>query len=274
MEGGAENEEHAARGTNDMRTQYAMQIVVCLAAGLVLAGCGNLAKTTRPEGLVAASQVDPNLDLTITPPRASDLDNEQYDPWESFNEKMFTFNYNVDKYALKPVARGYRAVVPEQVQIMLGNALNNVTWVPRFMNSLLQGKWEGALREVSRFVLNSTLGIGGLFDPGKVAELQPSSEDFGQTLGLWGVSSGPYLVLPLLGPTTVRDGIGKGVDSAMNPLTYFVPFVGQVGMKVGDTVNDRALNYDLFAGVEATTIDLYSSVRHFYLKRREHMIEE
>src|SRR3989442_1451024 len=160
MEGGAKNEEHAARGTNDMRTQYAMQIVVCLAAGLVLAGCGNLAKTTRPEGLVAASQADPNLDLTITvPPRASDLDNEQYDPWESFNEKMFTFNYNVDKYALKPV---------------------------------------------------------------------PS----------------------------------------------FVPFVGQVGRKVGDTVNDRALNYDLFAGVEATTIALYSSVRHFYLKRREQMIEE
>src|SRR5438552_3385171 len=153
MEGGAENEEHAVRETNDMRTPYSMQIVVCLAAGLVLAGC--VAKTARPEGLVTASQ-----------------------------------------------------------------------------------------------------------------------EDFGQTLGLWGVSTGPYLVLPLLGPTTVRDGIGKGVDSAMNPLTYFVPFVGQVGMKVGDTVNDRALNYDLFAGVEATTIDLYSSVRHFYLKRREHMIEE
>ncbi len=239
-----------------MRTPYAMQIVVCLTAGLVLAGCGNVAKTARPEGLVAASQAEnPNLDLTITvPPRASDLDNDQY--------------------ALKPVARGYRAVVPEQVQIMLGNAINNVTWVPRFINSLLQGKWEGALREVSRFVLNSTLGVGGLFDPGKVAELQPSKEDFGQTLGLWGVSSGPYLVLPLLGPTTVRDGIGKGVDSAMNPLTYFVPFVGQVGMKVGDTVNDRALNYDLFAGVEATTVDLYSSVRHFYLKRREQMIEE
>src|SRR5437660_8053576 len=140
MEGGAKNEEHAARGTNDMRTQYAMQIVVCLAAGLVLAGCGNLAKTTRPEGLVAASQADPNLDLTITvPPRASDLDNEQYDPWESFNEKMFTFNYNVDKYALKPVARGYRAVVPEQVQIMLGNASTT--------SSGCRGSWTACSRE-------------------------------------------------------------------------------------------------------------------------------
>src|SRR5437899_7278742 len=104
MEGGAENEEHAVRETNDMRTPYAMQIVVCLAAGLVLAGC--VAKTARPEGLVTAAQAEnPNLDLTITvPPRARDLDNDQYDPWEAFNEKMFTFNYNVDKYALKPVA--------------------------------------------------------------------------------------------------------------------------------------------------------------------------
>ena len=260
-----------------MRTLREMQVVAWVVVGLLLAGCGALAKTTRPNGPVAASPGETSpLDLTLTAPKpaSGDLDTEQYDPWESFNERMFAFNYNVDKYALKPVARGYRAVMPEQAQIMIGNVVNNVTWVPRFINSLLQGKWEGALREVSRFVLNSTLGIGGLFDPGKVAELQPSPEDFGQTLGLWGVSSGPYLVLPLLGPTTVRDGIGKGVDSAMNPLTYFVPFVGQVGMKVGDTVNDRALNYDLFAGVEATTIDLYSSVRHFYLKRREQMIEE
>src|SRR5262249_57272715 len=111
-----------------MRTPLAIKMVVCLAAGLVLAGCA--AKTARPEGLVAASQAEnQNLDLTITvPPRASDSDNEQYDPWESFNEKMFTFNYNLDKYALKPVARGYRAVGPEQAQIMLGNAIQNCPW--------------------------------------------------------------------------------------------------------------------------------------------------
>src|SRR5213594_4578151 len=189
-----------------MRSPYATQIVVCLAAGLVLAGCGTLAK--RPNGPVAASPVEtPTTDLTITAPQrgSGDLDNEQYDPWESFNEKMFTFNYNVDKYALKPVARGYRAVVPEQVQIMLGNAINNVTWVPRFINSLLQGKWEGALREVSRFVLNSTLGFGGLFDAAKTGDLKPSREDFGQTLGFWGAGPGPYLVIPFIGPMTVRD---------------------------------------------------------------------
>src|SRR6266567_2920328 len=275
MEGGAENEEHAARETNDMRTPYAMQIVVCLAAGLVLAGC--VAKTARPEGLVTASQAEnPNLDLTITvPPRARDLDNDQYDPWESFNEKMFTFNYNLDKYLLKPVARGYRTVLPEQAQIMIDNGFSNITWVPRFVNSLLQGKWEGALREVSRFVVNSTLGFGGLFDAAKTGDIKPSREDFGQTLGVWGAGPGPYLVMPFFGPMTVRDGIGRGVDGAMNPLNYFIPFFwDQLGMKVGETINDRALNYELFQGVEETTIDLYSSVRHFYLKRREQMIKE
>src|SRR5437879_601873 len=97
IEGGAGHEERAARGTTTVRTPHAMEIVACLAAGLVLAGCGNVAKTARPEGLVAASQADPNLDLTITvPPRASDLDNEQYDPWAPVNEKVVMFNSSVD----------------------------------------------------------------------------------------------------------------------------------------------------------------------------------
>ncbi len=210
---------------------------------------------------------------TTGAPLAEEAD--EYDPWERFNEKMFAFNYNVDRYVLKPVARGYRVVVPEQVQIMIDNGFSNITWVPRFVNSLLQAKWEGALREVSRFVVNSTLGFGGLFDAAKYGEIKPSREDFGQTLGVWGAGPGPYLVLPLMGPMTVRDGIGRGVDGAMNPLNYFIPFFwDQLGMKVGEAVNDRALNYELFQGVEETTIDLYSSVRHFYLKRREQMIKE
>src|SRR5262249_29730561 len=161
---------------------------------------------------------------------------EEYDPWERFNEKMFTFNYNLDRYLLKPVARGYRVVFPEQVQIMIDNGFSNITWVPRFVNSLLQAKWEGALREVSRFVVNSTLGFGGLFDAAKYGDIKPSREDFGQTLGVWGVGAGPYLVLPFFGPMTVRDGIGRGVDGAMNPLNYFIPFFfDQLGMKVGET---------------------------------------
>jgi phospholipid-binding lipoprotein MlaA len=207
-------------------------------------------------------------------PSLADMDDE-YDPWEPFNETMFDVNYKLDRYVLKPVARGYRVVVPEQVQIMIDNGFHNIKIVPRFVNNLLQGKFEGALRELSRFVVNSTLGVGGLFDAAKHAGLERSNEDFGQTLGVWGASAGPYLVLPLMEPMTVRDGIGRAVDGALDPLSYFLPFFWErLSMRIGETVNDRALNYDLFQGVEDTTLDLYSSVRHFYLKRREQQIRE
>jgi phospholipid-binding lipoprotein MlaA len=201
---------------------------------------------------------------------------EQYDPWESFNEKMFNFNYNADKYVLKPIANGYRHVMPEPFQVLIANGFDNIRWVHRFVNNVLQAKWNGAGREMARFVINSTAGIGGLFDPAKdYWGIRPSKEDFGQTLGVWGSGPGPYLVLPLLPPMTVRDGIGMGVDGAMDPLSYFIPFIwDRLGMKIGDTINDRALNYELFQGVEETTLDLYSSVRHFYLQRREQQIKE
>jgi phospholipid-binding lipoprotein MlaA len=159
---------------------------------------------------------------------------------------------------------------------MISNGFDNIRVVPRFVNNVLQGKFEGAGREAARFLINSTAGVGGLFDPAKdYWGIRPSSEDFGQTLGKWGAGPGPYLVLPVLAPTTVRDGVGMGVDLVIDPIGYFIPFIPtRLAMKIGDTINDRALNYDLFQGVEETTIDLYSSVRHFYLKRREQQIKD
>ena len=209
-----------------------------------------------------------------TPP--ADEADDIYDPWEPFNEKMFDFNLKLDRYVLKPVARVWRVVIPEPFQIMISNGFDNIRVVPRFVNNVLQGKFGGAGREAARFLINSTAGIGGLFDPAKdYWGIRPSSEDFGQTLGTWGAGPGPYLVLPALAPTTVRDGVGMGVDLVIDPIGYFIPFIpARLAMKVADTVNDRALNYDLFQGVEETTIDLYSSVRHFYLKRREQQIKE
>ena len=210
--------------------------------------------------------------------QATDADalDEDYDPWEGFNEKMFSFNRNLDKYLLKPVARAYRFVMPEPWQVLIANGFDNINFVPRMVNSLLQGKWGGAGREISRFLINSTAGIGGLFDPAKdYWGIQKSREDFGQTLGFWGVGAGPYLVLPFMEPLTVRDGIGKGVDGFMDPLGYFLPFFwDRLGMKVGDTINDRALNYDLFQGFEESVIDMYSAVRHGYLQRRQQLIKE
>ena len=200
---------------------------------------------------------------------------EEYDPWENFNETMFEFNRKLDKYILKPVAKVYNVIIPEPFQVLIANGFDNIAFVPRTVNSLLQGKWGGAGREVSRFLINSTAGIGGLFDAAKYWGIEKSREDFGQTLAVWGAGPGPYLILPFLEPMTVRDGIGKGIDGAMNPLSYVLPFlwVG-VGMKAGDTVNDRALNLDLFQGFEESVIDMYSAVRNAYLRRREQLIKE
>ena len=206
----------------------------------------------------------------------TDMEPEEYDPWERFNEKMFDVNRNLDKYVLKPVAKGYNFIVPDEIQIMISNGFDNISFVPRLVNSLLQGKVVGAGRELSRFVINSTAGVGGLFDPAKdVFGILKSREDFGQTLCVWGVSTGPYVIVPGLEPLTVRDGIGKAVDTAFDPLSYFLPlFWDRLGMKVGDIVNERSLNLDLFQGFEESVIDMYSAVRHAFLQRRARLCRE
>ena len=200
---------------------------------------------------------------------------EEYDPWEPFNERMFEFNRRLDRYILKPAAQVYNKIMPEPFQVLISNGFDNIRFVKRAANSMLQGKWNGAGREVARFLINSTLGIGGLFDAAKYWDIQKSREDFGQTLAVWGSGPGPYLVMPFLEPLTVRDGIGKAVDGAMDPLSYVLPFLWTgVGMSAGDLLNDRSLNLDLFQGFEESVIDMYSAVRNGYLRRREELIKE
>ena len=214
----------------------------------------------------------PSSGASAAPPL--DPEPQEYDPWEPFNEKMFVFNYNFDRYLLKPVAKGYNFVMPDELQRMISNAFDNINPVPKWVNNLLQRNYKGFFTEVGRFLINSTFGIGGLWDIAKQEfGLQKTNVDFGQTLGKWGVGPGPFLVLPFLPPLTVRDGIGYGVDGAMDPLSYFIPFIwDKLGMRIGDTINDRSLNLDLFQGFEETTIDMYSAVRNGYLQRRYNLI--
>jgi phospholipid-binding lipoprotein MlaA len=271
-------------------------VAVSLTIALWLGGCATASHVSRGEAQDEAPFPAASLEAEARPvqhvegerpvliaqaatkPEAapSEDGDEIYDPWESFNEQMFDINLKLDRYVLKPVARVWKTVIPEPFQVMISNGMDNLRFAPRFINNILQGKIGGAGREVSRFLINSTAGIGGLFDPAKdYWGIRPSNEDFGQTLGKWGAGPGPYLVLPVLPPTTVRDGVGMGVDTLLNPFGYFVGwFPAGFAMKIGDTINDRALNYDLFQGVEETTIDLYSSVRHFYMKRREQQIKD
>jgi phospholipid-binding lipoprotein MlaA len=236
---------------------------------------------TNATGVEADAQdaSDPTIVAQARPGRApgakDDYDVEEYDPWEPFNEAMFEFNRKLDRYALKPVAKVYDKVVPDELQRMIDNAFDNLGSIKRMMNSLFQAKWDGAVRELSRFMLNSTVGVAGFFDMAKAAQIEKSREDFGQTLGFYGMGPGPYLVLPFQPPYTVRDFAGKLVDLVFDPL-FWIPMTWWQGVAIeaGMRVNERSLNLELFQGFEETVVDLYSAVRHAYLERRRNLIKE
>jgi phospholipid-binding lipoprotein MlaA len=198
----------------------------------------------------------------------------EYDPWESFNRTMFDFNRQLDRYVLKPVAKVWNFVVPGLAQQSLANAFDNIAMPRRLINSLLQLKIEGAGRELARFFINISMGVGGFFDAATDLGIARSDEDTGQTLGYYGVGPGPYLVLPFLPPLTVRDGFGFAADGAMQPIGYVAPFAASVGMRAGQLVNDRSLNLETFEEFEQITFDLYSATRNAYLQRRQRLIEE
>jgi phospholipid-binding lipoprotein MlaA len=137
------------------------------------------------------------------------------DPWESFNRKMYKFNYHFDKFVFLPVVNSYEFITPTFVQTGVSNFFSNIGEIRTLYNSLLQAKGMKSLTTLGRFVTNSTIGIGGLFDPATSLGMTLQNEDFGQTLGVWGAGSGPYLVLPVFGPNTVRSATGLAVDSGI-----------------------------------------------------------
>ena len=222
-------------------------------------------------GLVgpARSFVDA-ADITVESQEDAD-----HDPWEPFNEKTFWFNRQLDRFVLKPIATGYDWLLPDAAQRSVKNSLDNLNVVRRLTNNLLQGKGDGAAREAARFTINSTIGVAGLFDVGKDRfGIKRSDEDTGQTLGHYGVGPGPYLVLPFLPVTTVRDGIGLIADAAMNPVTYFFPIGATLGITSENTLNERSLNLDKYEQVQESVVDLYGAVRDAYLQSREAKINE
>nr|WP_315399943.1 VacJ family lipoprotein [uncultured Duganella sp.] len=194
------------------------------------------------------------------------------DPYEGYNRAVFNFNDKVDTYALKPVATVYRDVTPSFVQTGVGNFFGNLGDAWTAVNNLLQGKGEAGMSDITRFALNSTLGILGLFDIASEAGLQKHKEDFGQTLGTWGVSSGPYLMLPLLGPSTVRDTVALPADFAGNIWRYKDPVhVRNIGTGV-NLVDTRASLLDATSMLEDAALDRYEFIRDGYMQRRESQI--
>jgi phospholipid-binding lipoprotein MlaA len=198
------------------------------------------------------------------------------DPWEGFNEKMFSFNRDIfDRFVLKPLATGWDFIFPDPVQRGVHNVFDNLAVVRRVVNNSLQLKFAGAGTELARFTINSTIGLVGFFDVAKDAfGIDQRDEDTGQTFGVWGMGPGPYLVLPLLPPLTVRDGVGYALDAAMTPYVYFIPWWGNLAATSTNGVNERSLNLDRFERVAESTVDLYGAVRNAYLQRRAAAIKQ
>jgi len=198
------------------------------------------------------------------------------DPWEGFNEKMFSFNREIlDRFLLKPIATAWDFLLPDLVQRGIHNIFDNLAVVRRVVNNGLQLKLTGAATELARFTINSTIGLAGFFDVAKDAfGIEQRDEDTGQTFGVWGAGPGPYLVLPLLPPLTIRDGLGYAFDAAMTPYTYFIPWWGTIAGTGTNTVNERSLNLDRFERIAESTVDLYGAVRNAYLQRRAAAIKQ
>ncbi len=198
------------------------------------------------------------------------------DPWEPFNTEILEFNHWVDIYLMRPAARAYSGILPPDVQHSIAQAFDNLGFAPRLLNNLFQGKFTGAGRETQRFLLNSTLGVGGFFDVAThVFEIEsPPAEDVGQTLAVYGVRSGPYLILPMFPPMTVRDVTGYVGGIVLNPVNFFIPFLPNLGVNATQRINDRSLNLKTFEDIEASTLDLYGAIRSGYFERRAKDIRE
>jgi phospholipid-binding lipoprotein MlaA len=220
-----------------------MKNLVVLIAGLMVAGCASVPNATP----------DPR------------------DPWESFNRASFKFNDSLDRAVLRPTARAYVKVTPRLVRTGISNFFDNLETVNTLINDALQGKMRAAGTDTARLLLNSTLGLGGLFDPATAAGLDKNDEDFGQTLGAWGVRSGPYLMLPLLGPSTMRDTVARGVDQFADPNQYLEDDSTRFTITAVEIVDLRAGLLELDAQL-AQSYDRYAFVRNAWLQRREYKV--
>jgi phospholipid-binding lipoprotein MlaA len=222
--------------------QHVRQLACGLTAILVLAGCA----TTR----------------------------DSIDPYERYNRAVFRFNERVDQAFLEPTARAYRTVLPPFVRTGVGNVFSNIGDVRNALNNALQGKLATAYSDFGRVVINSTVGMLGLFDIASAAGVEKHQEDFGQTLGVWGLSDGPFIMLPFLGPSSGRDVMGLAVDYATDPLLYVDPTRTRYGLIATRFVDRRADLLDASTIVHRTALDLYLFVRDGYLQRRRNLVHD
>lgn len=196
------------------------------------------------------------------------------DPLEGFNRTIFTVNDKIDQYALKPVAKGYVWVTPQPVRDSVTNFFSNIGDVYIAANNLLQLKITDGVEDIMRIVINTVFGVGGLFDVATLAKLPKHDNDLGLTLGHYGVPAGPYLVLPLFGPSTVRDAVGSIGNYYVNPLSYIHPDGLSWALYGLNVVNTRANLLNASDVLEGAALDKYSFVRNAYLQRRQYLLSD
>jgi len=211
--------------------------------------------------------------LVFSAPTALGAEDKVEDPFESVNRKIFAFNEVADQYFLKPLAKGYRFVVHNQIEYAIARVFSNLGEIANVSNDLLQGKWGQAGHDSGRFLINSTLGVVGVFDVARKFGLEKSDgEDFGQTLAHWGVGSGAYIVLPFIGPATLRDAPAVYVDSLLHPVPYIVDHIPTRNTIYA--VNLLSIRADLLKAEQLLSGDKYLFVRDVYLQRRQYLIQD
>jgi phospholipid-binding lipoprotein MlaA len=274
-----------------MRTSLAQgAMVVAVALSVCLSGYPTAASGDSTEPLVPAGVEQPEMSPSADPgPDPDPLFSDEFDdeleygdgmdaadPFESTNRKVFVFNQGVEMVVIDPITKGYRFVLPEPARKGINRAFLNLNSPKTMVNDLLQLRFADAAETLGRFVLNTTLGLGGLFDAGKAAGWERHESDFGQTLAKFGVGSGPYLVIPIFGPSTVRDGFGAIVDLGFQPLNYIlgptellthVYITSGRGLAAIDDVHDE------LKALENSSIDYYAALRSAYLQSRRAIVE-
>jgi phospholipid-binding lipoprotein MlaA len=194
------------------------------------------------------------------------------DPFERYNRAAFSFNDAIDRAFFKPVAQAYKFITPDLVQRGVANFFGNIADLPTAVNDVLQGKPKQAATHVGRFAVNTTIGVLGLFDVAKTMGLERQREDFGQTLGTWGLGSGPYLVLPVFGPSSVRDTVGLVADFGLDPIVYIKDDGWRYGLGGLRVIEQRASVLDIEKTLKSIEIDPYLFTRDAYLTRRRNSV--
>ncbi len=256
--------------TLEHKRSLGLLLLLCLL--LMLQGCASV--NQEPSANKEPSAVlnkEPSAVVNKEPSNSAEQTQPNPDPWERMNRRIHRFNDVADRFITKPIAKIYQKIIPNPVRKSLGNVYANLGDINDALNNLLQGKPREGLINLARVTVNTTLGLGGLFDPASRMGLPDHDEDFGQTLAKWGLPAGPYLVLPLLGPSTLRGAITRPLDGYMDPLVYLDPVSHR-----NQTYGIRLIHQrgKLLSAEEAIFGDRYLFIRDAYLQRRDYLIHD